>query len=268
MKSCGALRQTYETPVVHNNWEAAYRGNPLQDRLNARIMERVLAAIAPAPEAHFLDAGCGAGYHSLAIAKLGYRCVGIDISEKILQTARRNVKQAGLGGHLSFRQEELESLSFGDGEFDVVHCRGVLMHIPQWERALGELCRVLKPGGSIVLMESNISALEACVVRAFRQVRRARSRVIVAPGGIEFWSEVNGNPFVVRIADMNYLASRLRDCGVRPVQRFATEMWDVYRFPAGAIRNAVIRINHLWFRLRLPWSMSIGNALIGRKDNK
>ena len=268
MKYCGALKQTYETPAVHDSWEAAYRGNPLQDSLNARIMDRVLATIAPAPDALFLDAGCGAGYHSLAIARRGFRCIGIDISEKILQTARRNKKQAGVADRLSFRQEELENLSFGDGEFDVVHCRGVLMHIPGWEQALSELCRVLKPGGSIVLMESNLSALEACAVRAFRRIRQTHSRLVVAAGGIEFWSEVNGNPFVVRIADMEYLAGRLRDSGVQPIKRFATELWDIYRFPAGAIRNAVITVNHLWFRLRLPRSMSIGNALIGRKETR
>jgi SAM-dependent methyltransferase len=259
------LKETYETPVVHADWEAVYRGNPLQDHLNVRIMDRVLAVVAPPQDARFLDAGCGVGYHSLAIAKRGYHCVGIDISETVLATARANLSQSGLSARLSFRCEELEHLSFDDDTFDVVHCRGVLMHIPQWELAMRELCRVLKPGGSIILMEANRSSVEAGLVRVLRYLRKPRSRLVEAPGGLEFWSEVNGHPFLVRMADIAYLTTQLRACQVQVVRRFATEFWDIYRFPAGQFRNAVIHLNHLWFGLRLPASWSVGNAVIGRK---
>jgi 2-polyprenyl-3-methyl-5-hydroxy-6-metoxy-1,4-benzoquinol methylase len=259
------LKNTYETLALHTDWEAVYRGNPLQDHLNSRIMARVMAAIAPAPDAIFLDAGCGVGYHSLAIARRGNRCVGIDISEEVLQTARNNLNQPSLSERVSFRCEELERLTFADATFDVVHCRGVLMHIPQWEVALGELCRVLKPGGRIVVMEANRRSIEACVVRLVRYVRKPRSRLVATPGGLEFWSQVNGHPFLVRMADIGCLAARLQSCGVQVSQRFATEFFDTYRLPAGAVRNGIIRLNHLWFRLGLPAFLSAGNALIGQK---
>ncbi len=259
------LKETYETRTVHENWEAVYRGNPLQDRLNARILDRVLAVVRPQPDAHFLDAGCGVGHHSAAIARRGYRCTGIDIAETILQTARSNLTQPDLAARVSFRCEALERLSFSDAAFDVVHCRGVLMHIPQWELALGELCRVLRPGGSIVVMEANRSSLEAWLVRLLRRLRKAKSRLEVKPGGLEFWSEVDGRPFVVRMADIRYLAGQLEKHGVRVERRFATELWDIYRFRSGLVRNAAIRCNDLWFRLRLPASLSAGNAVVGRK---
>jgi SAM-dependent methyltransferase len=261
------LKETYETRSVHENWEAVYRGNPLQDRLNASIMDRVLAALQPPADAHFLDAGCGVGHHSVAIAQRGYRCTGIDISETILQTARHNLAQADLAARLSFRCEELEHLSFDDATFDVVHCRGVLMHIPRWELALGELCRVLKPGGGIVIMEANRSSVEAWLVRWLRRVRRVKSRLEDKPGGLEFWSEVDGRPFVVRMADMRHLADQLNTHGVHVERRFATEFWDIYRFRSEILRNTAVRWNHLWFRLRLPASLSAGNALIGRKSS-
>jgi ubiquinone/menaquinone biosynthesis C-methylase UbiE len=261
------LKETYETRTVHDNWEAVYRGNSLQDRLNARIMDRALAALRPPPDAHFLDAGCGVGYHSVAIARRGYRCTGIDIAETILQTARNHLTQPDLAARLSFRCEALERLSFDDATFDVVHCRGVLMHIPQWEQALSELCRVLKPGGGIVIMEANRSSLEAWLVRLLRRLRRAKSRLESKPGGLEFWSEVDGRPFVVRMADMRYLAGQLEGHGVRVERRFATELWDIYRFRSGPLRNAAVRWNQLWFRLRLPASLSAGNAVIGRKTS-
>ena len=259
------LRDTYETSGVHDDWEAVYRGNPRQDRLNALIMDRVMARLAPAPDALFLDAGCGVGYHSLAIARRGFRCVGVDISETVLQTARNNLAPSGLSDRLSFRREALERLSLADATFDVVHCRGVLMHIPQWEAALAELCRVLKPGGGIVLMEANRESIEARLVQLLRYLRTPHSRLVVAPGGLEFWSTVNGHPFVVRMADIGWVTARLQARGVQVGQGFATELFDISRFPAGPVRNAIICFNHVWFRLRLPSILSVGYALIGRK---
>jgi ubiquinone/menaquinone biosynthesis C-methylase UbiE len=259
------LKTTYEIPVVHEVWEAAYRGNPLQDRLNALLMDRVMAQLDPPADALFLDAGCGVGYHSLAFARRGVRCVGIDISETVLQTARANLSSSRMSHRVWLHCGGLERLSFADTTFDVVHCRGVLMHIPEWEAALAELCRVLKPGGSIVVMEANSSSVEAWLVRLLRYLRKPRSRLVVAPGGLEFWSDLNGHPFVVRMADLSCLTARLEACRIQIVTRFATELFDIYRFPTGVIRNTIIRLNRLWFCLRLPACLSAGNALVGRK---
>jgi SAM-dependent methyltransferase len=259
------LKDTYEQHGIHAGWEAAYRSNPLQDRLNAVVLDRILACVRPPHDALFLDAGCGVGYHSLAIAGRGYRCVGIDLSESILAQAESNLARAGLAGRVSFRCEGLEGLSFTDDTFDVIHCRGVLMHIPDWERALAQLCRVLKPGGKIVVLESNTDAVETALVKLVRQVRAPRSRLTRTPGGLEFWAEKDGLPVVTRIADMGYLVGRLRALGVQPVRRLATEFWDVHRFAAGFWRDLAIRFNRLWLALRLPAGPSIGNAVIGEK---
>jgi SAM-dependent methyltransferase len=260
------LKPTYERPVIHDRWEAVYRSNPLQDRLNAALMDRVLACARPAPDALFLDAGCGVGYHSLAIARRGYRVVGVDISSSVLKQAADNLDRCGLGDRVTFRCESLEALPFPDGYFDVVHCRGVLMHVPQWEAALGQLCRVLKPGGKIVLMESNSDAVEAHLVRLLRRVRHNRSRMVQTPGGIEFWAEEDGHPVVTRIAHVPYLLGQLGRHGVRPVKRFATEFFDINRFAPGLRRDLVIRFNRLWLALRLPPALSVGNGIIGHKE--
>src|SRR4051794_20947092 len=121
------LKETYELREIHEGWESVYRGNTLQDRFNARILDRALACARPAEGAMFLDAGCGVGYHSLAIARRGFRCVGVDISANVLRDAAENLRRAGLEGRVSFQCESLEDLPFPDQYFDVVHCRGVLM---------------------------------------------------------------------------------------------------------------------------------------------
>jgi ubiquinone/menaquinone biosynthesis C-methylase UbiE len=259
------LKEVYERAEIHDDWEAVYRANPLQDHLNERMLERTLAYLQPAPQALFLDAGCGVGYHSLAIARRGFRCIGVDISETILERARRNGSRAGLDDHVSFHAENLEDLSFADGHFDFVHCRGVLMHVPQWERALEQLCRVLKPGGRLVILEANTTALETWLVRFIRLLRRGRSEVVRTPGGFEFWAEKDGQPCVTRIARIGYLQERLRANRVTPLRRFASEFWDINRFAPGFRRNLAIRFNRWWFRWRLPAGLSMGNAVIGEK---
>ncbi len=259
------LKQTFERHEVHNAWESVYRGNPLQDRFNSLIWDRILAHIRPGPSAVFLDAGCGVGYHCLAVAGRGYRCVGVDISECVLKEAQHNASQARLADRATFACEKLERLSFATGTFDVVHCRGVLMHIPEWEKALEELCRVLKPGGKLVILESNTTSVEAYVAGALRLARKPASRLSRTPGGLEFWSEQEGRPFVTRITRVSHLTGRLREFGVTPVKRFATEFWDINRFPAGATRNLAVTFNRLCFTLRLPAFLSMGNAILGSK---
>lgn len=259
------LKATYEDRRVHEGWESVYRSNPLQDRFNEALLDRNLAKLGAAPGGLFLDAGCGVGYHSLALARRGYQVVGVDISETILATARANAARMGLEGRVRFECQSLERLPYPAGTFDAIHCRGVLMHIPAWEAALAELCRVLKPGGKLLLLESNTASVEATLVGWLRGFRKTASRVVETPGGPEFWSEQDGIPFLVRITDIDYLRKLLRDHGVTVTQRLASEFWDIFRFPAGLARSAAIHFNRLWFALNLPASASVGNSILGEK---
>lgn len=261
----GVLQATYETAEIHDRWEAIYRKNPLQDRLNDKMMDRIMAYLRPRTDALFLDAGCGVGDHSVRIARRGHRCVGIDLSHSILRQAAWNVARNGLEAKITLSCQPLENLSFPDGTFDHVHCRGVLMHIPNWETALASLCRVLKPGGRIVILEANDAGLDAGFVRLARLLLKRKSKMVTTPGGLEFWSEDNGVPFVARIANVPFLLSKLRQLNVRPIARFATEFLEIGRLPAGMLRNAAILLNGAWFSLRLPANISTGNAIIGEK---
>ncbi len=259
------LKQTYENPIIHEMWRSAYRTNPLQARFNERILDRVLDLMTPAPECLFLDAGCGTGDHSLRIARRGYRCVGVDMSQHVLDQARLNSAKMGFQGRVSFACQKLQQLGFDDGTFDCVHCRGVLMHIPSWEDALRELCRVLKPGGTLAILETNHMAVESRMIRILRPLRKNKSRLVSTPGGAEFWAEMDGHPFVVRATNIRRLQDLLASWGVRTVGRIATEFWDIGRFPEGIVRNGAIRFNRCWFALHLPAALSAGNALVVEK---
>ncbi len=167
---------------------------------------------------------------------------------------------------MSFQNESLERLSFADNTFDAVHCRGVLMHIPRWDAAVAELCRVLKPGGRIAIMENNTVSLEQVLRHvAAKELRPSRARLVDTPGGIEAWSDENGEPFVVRTARISALAAELARHGVNVRAQWSMEFWGIGRFPAGFLRNSAIRFNHAYFALGLPAGLSMGLCLIGEK---
>ena len=259
------LKDTYADRAIHEGWESVYRANTYQSDFNDRIMNRIMGLLQPPPGSLFLDAGCGTGDHSARIARHGLRCIGVDISETILEDAREKMAREGLDERVSFRAEKLEQLSFADDHFDFVHCRGVLMHIPDWERALGELCRVLKPGGKLVVIESNLSSIEARLVRLARRLSRRKSNLVETPGGWEFWSDRGGHPFVARIANIKFLCNCLELSKMKVVCRIPTEFWDINRFPRGWVRTGIIAFNRIGFSSGLPASLSVGNAIMAEK---
>jgi hypothetical protein len=98
-----------------------------------------------------------------------------------------------------------------------------------------------------------------------RKTQSRDSKMIRTEGGFEFWSEENGQPFVARVANIERLTKELEPNRTRALKRLAHEFWDIGRFPAGVLRNAVIRFNYLYFLLGLPYVGCVGNAIIAEK---
>ncbi len=98
-----------------------------------------------------LDAGCGTGIFSIIFSNNGAGHVtGIDISEGSLKTAK-NLKEKFNLSHTEFLQQDMLVLPFPDEIFDIVWAWGTVHHTTDPFRAIEELIRVLKPGGSILL---------------------------------------------------------------------------------------------------------------------
>ena len=99
-----------------------------------------------------LDAGCGGGRTSIALAQLGAASVvGVDLGAQGLADARQRAARRGLA-NVRFEQGSLLELPLPDGELDLVWCAGVLMITADENRALDELLRVLRPGGNLYLL--------------------------------------------------------------------------------------------------------------------
>lgn len=260
------LADAFQNEAIHSGWKAAYRQSRLQDRLNEKLMNRFLHWLDVPPGGTILDAGCGTGEHTCRIASRGYHCVGVDISQPALVQAATRAGTMGLHSNTTFIRSGLEDLTALDQQFDGIHCRGVLMHIPRFLDALGELCRVLKPGGRILLTENNHRSIEAALVRGIRRLRRGNSEMTQTPGGLEFYTREQNEAPLTRIANLRALQDELSTRGVKPVGRFATEFWDILRFRPGLLRNGAIVFNYGWHSLRLPAALSMGNAIVGEKS--
>jgi ubiquinone/menaquinone biosynthesis C-methylase UbiE len=112
----------------------------------------LLQPILSSQDGLILDAGCGPGNYGIMLARKN-EVVGIDISFKMASTAKERAEK----GKAGFRPlvADLERLPFKNSSFDICFCGYTLHHFPDICTALGELVRVTKPEGKIVLLEPN-----------------------------------------------------------------------------------------------------------------
>ena len=100
-----------------------------------------------------LDVGCGLGTDLSRFVSGGAEGVGIDISAKAIELARKNFEYRRLSA--DFLQMDAEMMTFEDNCFDVVYCHTVLHFTPDADALVKEIYRVLKPGGLAILMTIN-----------------------------------------------------------------------------------------------------------------
>ena len=121
---------------------------------------RALIADLQLPEgSRGLDVGCGVGLYTLWLAEaIGARgrVVGIEPSAERVAAARALVGHALAPPRLDFRQGDAITLDVPDATLDWVWCGDVLHHVQETGRALGEFARVVRPGGRIIVKESQL----------------------------------------------------------------------------------------------------------------
>lgn len=100
-----------------------------------------------------LSFGCGRGANALRYAQLGYHVSGFDISPACVENAGRLGRKYGLARQLDFSTQAAESLRYPDHSFDVVAGEDILHHV-DIPRALAEIHRVLRPGGTAIFKDS------------------------------------------------------------------------------------------------------------------
>ena len=121
-------------------WERELGG-----RLREAFPERGLEGL------EVLDAGCGPGFFSVVLSRLGCRVTAVDYTASMLDEARRNARGCGV----RFVRMDAQDLAFPDASFDAVVSRNLTWNLPRPQRAYEQWARVLRPGGLLLNYDAN-----------------------------------------------------------------------------------------------------------------
>jgi SAM-dependent methyltransferase len=134
----------------------------------------ILSRLELPEQASVLDIGCGTGNLALRLPEKGTlsRVVGVDLSEGVLEIARRHARDRQLG-YFEFLQANARDLPFADDEFDAVVSNMVFQLIPDQRKAFSEAARVLKPSGVALLQFQGGGEVAAEWMEVFRQAWRS-----------------------------------------------------------------------------------------------
>lgn len=162
-------------------------------RAYRQLLEQVLSKRTLPAHARILDAGVGTGLFSSSLARttavsradragrIAYH--GIDISERMLEEARRGLDENGINLHT--RQGSVERLPYEHDTFDLIISAHVLEHLDRPEVALREFERVLKPGGVLVVVSTQDGFWG-------RKIRRDWGVELITPDSLLYWTFVTG----------------------------------------------------------------------------
>lgn len=131
---------------------------------------RIIRQLDLPARANVLDVGFGSGIYLELLARLGFRCTGVDLSTKMIEATRKRLQTAGIDGIALFRGD-IEDLPLEDESQDLVLSMGVLGYLPDVDRAVCEIRRVLKPGGYWVTNVANCRSLSNFDFTARRMLR-------------------------------------------------------------------------------------------------
>jgi ubiquinone/menaquinone biosynthesis C-methylase UbiE len=173
------MRREDATARARRVWD---RYAPRYDR-DMALFERVLfgngrAWVCSWAEGEVLEVGVGTG-RNLPFYPTGVRLTGVDLSPAMLAVAGDRAR--AVGREVALREADAQSLPFADASFDTVVCTLSLCAIPDDRAAIGEMRRVLRPGGRLLLLDHVDSSR-----RAVRAVQRLVETVTVRLAGEHF----------------------------------------------------------------------------------
>lgn len=131
----------YDVEDGYTHWAPSYDGPNPAIELETPIVESIVRDLSPGTA---LDAACGTARHAALLDSLGWKVIGVDGTDAMLDVARSKVPGA------DFRVGRLEALPVDDGSVDLVVCALALTHVEDLRPVYADFARVLRPGGRVV----------------------------------------------------------------------------------------------------------------------
>ncbi|MGH7044340.1 MAG: class I SAM-dependent methyltransferase [Acetobacteraceae bacterium] len=167
---------------------------------NDQLTARFVAAVGRGGEGKILDVACGPGIVTAALAARAREIVAFDLTPAMLAKARQRCAGAGLG-NVTFEEGSATDLPFPDNAFDAVVTRLSIHHFKEPSRVLGEIFRVLTPGGTFAVADVVSSEnRERSALQNAIEVLRDPSHVRMLPAG-ELTSLIERAGFAIETQD-------------------------------------------------------------------
>jgi len=144
----------------------------LKDIQRHKLMAAQLVKNIPAG-GRVLEIAPGPGYFCIELAKLGkYQITGLDISKSFVEIAQKNAAAAGIKAE--FQQGDAANMPFEPETFDFSFCQAAFKNFSQPVKAIAEMYRVLRPGGTGVIVDLRRDASRADIDHAVRDMGLGR----------------------------------------------------------------------------------------------
>jgi SAM-dependent methyltransferase len=192
---------------VAGDWERI-RKSYFDDRVTSLTIEKLLPR-----NLTLADIGCGTGSLTFELARFAGKVIGVDLSGEMLRRARAFAKERDLE-NVEFRQGDVLKLPLESHSVDAAFCVMVLHFLPDPARAIAGLCRVVRPGGAIILVD---------LVEHKQQWMReqmAHQWLGFDRGSIEDWFRAAGAPSLDYDLTGSFAGEKLARNGNRPVEIF------------------------------------------------
>jgi ubiquinone/menaquinone biosynthesis C-methylase UbiE len=193
--------------ALAGDWERI-RKSYFDDRVASLAIEKLLPR-----NLALADLGCGTGSLTFELARFAHKVIGVDLSSEMLKRARAIANDRGVD-NVEFRQGDLLRLPLESRSVDAAFCVMVLHFLPDPARAIAGFCRIVRPGGSVILVD---------LVQHNQQWMRekmAHQWLGFERGAIEKWFRNAGAASVDYDLTGAYAGKKLVRNGTQPVEIF------------------------------------------------
>lgn len=265
-KNTDAAESTLQKSKIHEEWVDNYR-TPENEKFYAMAFDYIASQFAAPRGATVLDAGCGSCAKSKNLVDRGFQVVGSDLSDSALALARDALKGTRYADSIHLEQQNLLKLTFADGTFKYAVCWGVLMHVPEVDKAIAELSRIMAPGGKLAISEGNKDSAQSRLLRLLKRLfKLGHSEVVHTPAGVENWEDTEDGRLMTRQADMRWLVREFEKHGMVLESRVAGQFSELYWLvPTQILKRLIHAFNTFWFRYVRAPGPAFGNILVFRK---
>jgi SAM-dependent methyltransferase len=259
------MSAVFENLETYRSWDRLFY-SPAGERFFDHAVPFMLNQLGAKPGDTVLDAGCGIGVHSLRAARMGLKVHAIDFSSAALAEASRRAQAAGLSGSIRFEEADLTRLALPDASYSRVFSWGVLIHIPEVDKALDSLARILEPGGRLALYLNQKDAIE---YRTERMLRGLFGKKLENFRRLQFGYghlyRGHGDEIWIWQLDANAIIDHLAARGVHLVKRLPGAFTELFvRLPEPGA-SMVHHFNRACFKLGALPSLALSNLMIFEK---